>query len=108
MKTPLISISTAIVLSVISIPNAFANQLTVPSSVNTTSSATLPQPQPNTLQNATNDSHTQNTPVQTRMRTPTAPHRRCTGDAAKATPPVPNNPTHLRNVIWRNMRAMCT
>jgi len=31
----------------------------------------------------------------------------CKGDAARATPPIPNNPTHIRNVIWRNMRAMC-
>lgn len=110
MRTPLIFVSIAIVLSVISIPTAFANQLTVPSSVNTTSSATLPQPQPNTLrnQNAINGSHTQNATVQAQMRTPTTLHRRCTGDAAKAKPPVPNNSTHLRNVIWRNMRAMCT
>lgn len=31
----------------------------------------------------------------------------CKGDAARATPPIPNNPTHIRNVVWRNMRAMC-
>ncbi len=37
--------------------------------------------------------------------TPTA--NRCIGDAKFATPPVVNNPHHLRNVVWRNMRAMC-
>lgn len=31
----------------------------------------------------------------------------CKGDAALAKPPIPNNPTHIRNVVWRNMRAMC-
>ncbi len=31
----------------------------------------------------------------------------CSGDAAHAEPPVVNNPTHIRNVIWRNTRAMC-
>lgn len=31
----------------------------------------------------------------------------CKGDAARPTSPVPNNPTHLWNVIWRNQRAMC-
>ncbi|BAU15824.1 hypothetical protein LEP3755_63890 (plasmid) [Leptolyngbya sp. NIES-3755] len=32
---------------------------------------------------------------------------KCSGDAARSTPPVVNNPTHIRNVIWRNMRARC-
>ncbi|PSB15065.1 hypothetical protein C7B65_25340 [Phormidesmis priestleyi ULC007] len=32
---------------------------------------------------------------------------RCTGDAARSTPPVVNYPTHIRNVVWRNMRAVC-
>lgn len=32
----------------------------------------------------------------------------CTGDAASATPPVVNNPHHLRNVVWRNARMACT
>ncbi len=31
----------------------------------------------------------------------------CRGDAAYSTPPVVNNPTHIRNVVWKNMRAMC-
>lgn len=31
----------------------------------------------------------------------------CKGDAARAKPPIPNNPTHIRNVVWRNRRAMC-
>lgn len=31
----------------------------------------------------------------------------CTGDARFSTPPVVNNPHHVRNVVWRNMRAMC-
>lgn len=31
----------------------------------------------------------------------------CTGDARFAKPPVVNNPHHVRNVVWRNMRAMC-
>jgi hypothetical protein len=33
---------------------------------------------------------------------------KCKGDAVRSTPPVVNNPTHIRNVIWRNMRAMCS
>jgi hypothetical protein len=32
---------------------------------------------------------------------------RCTGDAARSTPPVVNYPTHIRNVVWRNVRAIC-
>lgn len=32
---------------------------------------------------------------------------RCTGDAARSTPPVVNRPTHIRNVVWRNVRAIC-
>jgi|GEM_PF-1012523 len=31
----------------------------------------------------------------------------CEGAAARSTPPVPNNPTHIWNVVWRNQRAMC-
>jgi hypothetical protein len=31
----------------------------------------------------------------------------CTGDAARSTPPVVNNPTHIRDVVWKNMRAIC-
>jgi len=31
----------------------------------------------------------------------------CKGDAVRATPPIPNYPTHIRNVVWRNTRAMC-
>jgi hypothetical protein len=31
----------------------------------------------------------------------------CTGDARFSNPPVVNNPHHIRNVVWRNMRAMC-
>jgi hypothetical protein len=36
-----------------------------------------------------------------------ATETKCTGDAARLTPPVPNYPTHIRNVIWRNKRTMC-
>lgn len=32
---------------------------------------------------------------------------RCTRDAAHSTPPVVNYPTHIRNVVWRNVRAIC-
>lgn len=32
---------------------------------------------------------------------------KCKGVAARATPPVVNYPTHIRNVVWRNVRAMC-
>lgn len=32
---------------------------------------------------------------------------KCTGDALKKKPPVPNYPHHVRNVVWRNTRAMC-
>ena len=31
----------------------------------------------------------------------------CTGDAAHSKPPVVNNPTHIRNVVWKNMREIC-
>lgn len=31
----------------------------------------------------------------------------CVGDARFATPPVVNNPHHIRNVVWRNMRSLC-
>jgi hypothetical protein len=31
----------------------------------------------------------------------------CRGDAARDQPPIPNYPTHIRNVVWRNMRMMC-
>lgn len=31
----------------------------------------------------------------------------CKGDAVRATPPIPNYPTHIRNVVWRNTRVMC-
>lgn len=36
-----------------------------------------------------------------------ATETKCTGDTARATPPVPNYPTHIRNVVWRNMRTLC-
>jgi hypothetical protein len=45
------------------------------------------------------------TPAQSSPTKPaTAP---CQGDAKRATPPIPNHPTHIRNVVWKNMRAMC-
>lgn len=31
----------------------------------------------------------------------------CKGDANRSTPPVVNNPTHIRNIVWRNMRMQC-
>ncbi len=31
----------------------------------------------------------------------------CKGDAQSSTPPVPNYPTYIRNVVWRNTRALC-
>lgn len=39
---------------------------------------------------------------------PVSQSNSCTGDAASATPPVVNNPHHLRNVVWRNARMACT
>lgn len=36
-----------------------------------------------------------------------AAETKCKGDAARATPPIPNYPHHIRNVVWRNTRAMC-
>lgn len=41
------------------------------------------------------------TPVSTTAKT------KCKGDAARATPPKPNYPTCIQNVVWRNVRAMC-
>ena len=29
------------------------------------------------------------------------------GDALREKPPIPNYPHHIRNVVWRNTRAMC-
>ncbi len=31
----------------------------------------------------------------------------CRGDARFENPPVVNNPHHIRNVVWRNMRTIC-
>lgn len=31
----------------------------------------------------------------------------CKGEANRAVPPVVNNPTHIRNIVWRNMRTQC-
>ncbi len=31
----------------------------------------------------------------------------CRGDAVRPTPPIPNYPTHVKNVEWRNARALC-
>ena len=36
-----------------------------------------------------------------------ATEKKCTGDAARAKPPVPNYPSHIRNVVWRNQQARC-
>lgn len=36
-----------------------------------------------------------------------AAETKCKGDALKEKPPVPNYPHHIRNVVWRNTRAMC-
>lgn len=38
---------------------------------------------------------------------PTTAKTTCKGVATRATPPVPNYPSHIRNVVWRNVRAMC-
>jgi hypothetical protein len=38
---------------------------------------------------------------------PIASANACQGDASHSTPPIPNYPTHIRNVIWRNTRALC-
>jgi hypothetical protein len=29
---------------------------------------------------------------------------KCQGELYRATPPVPNYPTHIRNVVWRNAK----
>lgn len=39
--------------------------------------------------------------------TANAAETKCKGDALRKKPPIPNHPTHIRNVVWRNMRAMC-
>lgn len=39
--------------------------------------------------------------------TPVSTAATCKGDAARVTPPIPNRPTHIRNVVWRNVRAKC-
>lgn len=36
-----------------------------------------------------------------------ASENKCKGDAARATPPVVNYPTHIQNIVWRNTRAKC-
>lgn len=39
--------------------------------------------------------------------TANAAETKCKGDALREKPPVPNYPHHVRNVVWRNTRAMC-
>lgn len=39
--------------------------------------------------------------------TANAAETKCKGDALREKPPVPNHPTHVRNVVWRNTRSMC-
>jgi hypothetical protein len=39
--------------------------------------------------------------------TANAAETKCKGDALREKPPIPNHPTHIRNVVWRNTRAMC-
>ena len=36
-----------------------------------------------------------------------AAETKCKGDALREKPPIPNYPYHIRNVVWRNTRAMC-
>lgn len=36
------------------------------------------------------------------MSAVSAAEKTCKGENYRATPPVPNNPTHIRNVVWRN------
>ena len=36
-----------------------------------------------------------------------ATEKKCTGDAAHVKPPVPNYPSHIRNVVWHNQQALC-
>lgn len=31
---------------------------------------------------------------------------KCQGELYRATPPVPNHPTHIRNVVWRNTQFL--
>ena len=31
---------------------------------------------------------------------------KCQGELYQLTPPVPNNPTHIRNVVWRNAKSL--
>ncbi len=100
MKNPLVAASTAIAISVISMPIAFARQPVVLAPNDTLTTSGMPHRwQSSTLrnQNLTNASNAQNATVQAQMPTNTAKRPRCTGDAAKATPPIPNYPTHIRN-----------
>jgi hypothetical protein len=41
------------------------------------------------------------------VSTANAAGTKCKGDALREKPPVPNYPHHIRNVVWRNTRAMC-
>ena len=41
------------------------------------------------------------------MTSANANENHCKEDASHSTLPVPNYPTHVRNVIWRNTRALC-
>lgn len=46
-------------------------------------------------------------PTQATTPVSSAAETACKGDAALAKPPIPNNPTHIRNVVWHNIRAIC-
>lgn len=41
------------------------------------------------------------------MSAASANENHCKGDASHSTPPVPNYPANVRNVVWRNTRALC-
>lgn len=41
------------------------------------------------------------------VSTANAVETKCKGDALREKPPIPNYPHHIRNVVWRNTRAMC-
>ncbi len=41
------------------------------------------------------------------MSAASANENHCKGDASHSTPPAPNYPTYVRNIVWRNTRELC-
>lgn len=122
MEKVITAASTLVVTSVVSVSAAIASPMYTTTSgqpaawkfgqpqTNAVPTNPVVQPAANTRNNKPNDTPDKGEVKSIEAQTP-APvmpaANRCTGDARFANPPVVNNPHHVRNVVWRNMRAMC-